>query len=428
MKVTFYPRGKFVQARISDGTKVNYRLSTGIKVRTEHKFVKGKFVGNTPEIQLLNTELERHRFVLSDLYTKYRDLERIKKHYNFESVVEDKSLDEGNYDLIDLLREYVRMMRSGEMKKQNGMKFSDSSFRAYDNSVYHITGYSQIVGSIDLSKFMFTDHASMRKAKARFDDYFKGFDNYLIDLQFVQTTRSNIFNNIVIMLNHWQRELCITLPKITFVPVCENPILALPSDFVSKFVNDSHKIYSTLNKHLKYTWEVCATILITSLRVNDALSLSFKDFHREGDKLYLMKFNKKTGAMTHIPLPEKIRKVYDDNLAYNSDIYSMKGNSNMLYQNIPILFAMYEEMHDIVNVRSFGIHGEPLCETKPWYKAVHPHLLRKTAITNMIASGIEDRFVKFASGHSPNSPVFERYVAFVNQRYNNQMEEYYKKL
>lgn len=428
MKITFYARGKFVQARISDGTKVNYRLSTGIKIRPEHKFVKGKFVGNTPEIQLLNTDLERNRFVLSDLYTKYRDLERIKLNYNFD-IVEDEPMEEGNYDMIDLLKEYIRRARSGEITKKNKKPFSDNTIRSYETAVYHLTGYSQLTGSLDLSKFAFGDQASKMKSKGKYDEYFKGFDKYLIDLEFRQTTRSNTFNAIVIMLKYWQEELCMTLPRITFVPVCENPILVLPSEFVSKFINDTDKVYDRLNGYLKYAWEICATILITTLRVTDAISLSKKDLHFEGEKMYIMKFNKKTGAMTHIPLPDKLRKVYNDNLAYHGDIYSMKGNTNNLYKYIPILFAMYSEMHEIVNVRSFGIHGEPISDTKPWYQAVHPHLLRKTAITNMIASGMDARNVRFASGHTDGSMAFERrYVGFVNQRFNSQMEQYYSKL
>jgi hypothetical protein len=55
-------------------------------------------------------------------------------------------------------------------------------------------------------------------------------------------------------------------------------------------------------------------------------------------------------------------------------------------------------------------------------------MLRKTAITNMGALGMEDSTIKLMSGHTANSKHYERYKAYNNRRHNKDMEKYLAEL
>ena len=89
---------------------------------------------------------------------------------------------------------------------------------------------------------------------------------------------------------------------------------------------------------------------------------------------------------------------------------------------------MYDDMHETVSVAELDIKGNEHVITKQLWEWVHPHLLRKTAITTMIYNKVPERFIKFASGHTTNSNAFERYVGHVEKYYKSEINDYYGKM
>lgn len=430
MKVTFYLRGSVIQSRISDGAKINYRFSTGIKVPGYLKFDNGQFIGNSPEIQGLNNDLTRHKFILTDLYLTHKDYEKIKNFYNAlvtEKPVEEE-FEEGSYDILSLAKEYLRLATRGDVKSKKHKPLTPSSINVYRNVINTFAEFCYIHGSIDIREFEIHHTMDVMKRKSiqkRFNDYFSSFDKYMISHELIHNTRSSYLTVIGTVLGYWKKEFLLQLPTYRFEAVKSNPIVTLDPEFVSEFYNDMDT-YNKLNDRMKVVWEVCATILVTTLRLNDAISLKWENFVVQKDKMLLNKLNKKTHAETMVLMPPNLSRIFMENMSKHNSIWSYKPNRDIVTSNIKHLFSMYPQMHKIVTVWKFGLNGEEISKTLPFFEAVHPHLLRKTAITTMLASGMKDRHVKFASGHSSSSNSFERYVGFVEKVFNKERENYFK--
>lgn len=426
MTVSFAKRGQIIQARLTDRT-VSIRLSTGIKAPEHLNFSKGKFIGNSPEVVALNNELNRQRVKLTDLYQVYRgNAEKIKAHFNPDIVAEP--VDTESYDMIELLKQFIKLALKGDIRTKTNRPLSPSTITTYTNALKAIAEFAKMAGSLDLVEMSINPRDEIRKKMDiadKWNRYFREFDDWMIDEGYLISSRSCYLLNIGVMLSHWKNKFFLQLPKIQAHHIDPNPIVVLEPNFVRHFLTDE-KTYQSLEGVLKYTWEVCATILITTMRIDDAIKMSISDLHVTKDAMFLSKMNGKTREYTDVPIPKFLEKIYRENLTKNGSIYCMKGRYDIVRSNINKLFKLYPEMHEITTMKKFGAHGEEVTEVGPMYDHVHPHMLRKTAITTMMYYKVSERHIKFCSGHTPNSTAFERYVAFVEKHFKNEVHDYYK--
>jgi site-specific recombinase XerD len=56
------------------------------------------------------------------------------------------------------------------------------------------------------------------------------------------------------------------------------------------------------------------------------------------------------------------------------------------------------------------------------------HMMRRTAITNMLRLGMQERVVREISGHAQSSKEFQRYVDVSRSFLNEQLDGYFGKL
>lgn len=407
MKISFYQRGGIMQARISDGP-TQFRLSTGVKA--SHNSLKA--------------ELDAHKAKLKQLYLKYGDLGCIKEEYHYTPEP-----DHTDYTLESLLKSYVIKMREGQITTKMGRPFSAESIRTY---AYVSTLYAEYASkkSIKLPNYH-VDPSWPIDRKHRigenFNKYFKGFDEWLIDKNHGMKSRFNTFNIIGIVAHYWSEILFLNIPKVMRMPNVAKPIVTFPPDFVMRFLNDEGKVYDKLDPEKRMVWEISATILITTMRVGDAISLKPSDFNMVNDTMFLNKRNSKTNAMSQSPLPKLLTDKYKANLARYGSIYSITPTKTKIYEHMKALFMTYKELHECFTISKLGVKGENVTESKPLYEWAHPHLLRKTSITTMIANKVPDRHIKFLSGHSENSSSYGYYVGHVEKHYNSDMTDYFNK-
>lgn len=427
MTITFYPRGKIIQARLSKGSKA-IRISTAIMIEPHHKFVGQKFVGNTAEVLELNAELSRHKFKLAELLGLYGlDFIKIKENYNErppEIPSEDTTL------LHDLLRKYVKMMATGEVLSSSKKMYSPSSINLYRYATDVAREFAFFYKPIDIAKYHIPyDWSSEQKQQLaeKFSLYFKKFEDFMIDRGNSIKSRSELMNMVGVMLNYWANKFFYTLPKIPRLQSHEKAIVVFPPEFVSKFLTDL-KTYENLSPQFKTVWEVSATILITTLRIGDAMSLDWHNLIINPKQVYLKKKNEKTGVLSEMPLPQFLSDIYRENMARYNRVYTLKPTKELIYQHINSLFKMYEDTHESVSVSQVDVRGNEFIVSKPLWEWVHPHMLRKTAITTMIYNKVPERFIKFASGHSVGSNAFERYVGHVERYYKSEINDYYGKM
>lgn len=421
MTISFFQRGTKVAARVSDGKKC-YRVTTGLSIPHHIKFTR-RFEGRSREVEVLNNELAKHRVMLSEVYREF-GAEGLKSRYNAPEPAEE------NFLVHDLAKRYVQMMRTGELKTKRGKNYSIMSSNSFSYVAKLLSEYAMFHGALDLSKCHIDGNLSLEKKKeisSRFGSYFKSFEDYLISKQIGIKSRGTIMNASGIIVKHWADQFFFIIPKVHRLEQVIKPIVVLPPELVSKFLSDTN-LYHSLDKDMRTAWEVSATILITTMRVSDVLSLNEKHLVFNKDQAFLNKKNQKTGAFSQMPLPKFLSDIYRDNLSRHGRVFSEIPNKFHLYYQMRDLFRMFDECHEVYTVSKLGVRGEEEYESKPLYDWVHPHMLRKTAITTMLYNGVPERFIKFASGHTENSQAFGLYVGHNEKNFKNEVLNYYKNI
>lgn len=429
MKVSFFERGNKLQVRVPY-RGAYLRLSTGIKIMPYVQFLKTKqqFKGGD-EAKALNMELDRHRLFIIEVLRGGYDLK--KEYENFTQPTEVVAEQE-DYTLLGLCNKYIADASKGVIKKRDGNRIKPSTIDAFRFATNVLNEYRGLGGNIDLLEYNLSNIQDIQKKKAmadRWTRYFNGMLEYMRSRDFKINSRSVVMLNIGIIVNHYAKEFFIMVPPIPKVKQVDNPIIVLDDEFLfgTFLVDDT---YSKLEGNLRFVWEVCATIIITTMRISDVVSLEWKHMVDRKDGLFLAKLNEKTGANTNMIIPKKLADIFRENMAKHQDIFTpVEGNrSDVVYTYIEKLFSMYPELEHSVSASMVNVQGNMEMVTKKLYEWVKPHMLRKTAITSLLNNGVSEGHVKFASGHSKNSKAFEKYRAFNDRNFNNELNNYYGKM
>ena len=178
----------------------------------------------------------------------------------------------------------------------------------------------------------------------------------------------------------------------------------------------------------KFMWEVCATMMITSLRISDAINLKPADFRWVDGEMFMMRENTKTGEETTLPLPEVLAEKFTYNVNKYGQVFTPIEFVPVYHfrRNFKSFFQRYPEMHETLTYRKLDARGNKITITQRYYELVHPHMLRKTAITSMIKNGVSIDHVRFASGHK--SEAINRYIGWIDRTHKTEVKGYYKNM
>lgn len=429
MKVSFFTRGNKLQVRVPHNGGY-LRLTTGIEIPENVKFLSTKqlFQGKGDEAKQMNAELDRHRLFIRDVVAGGFDLKReydgFVKPTTFVNEVE-------SFELVHLFNKYISDATNGAIKKRDGSRLKPSTIQAFRFTASVIRDYTRVAGTLMVDEFNLSNIQSIQTKRALADKwtkYFNGFVEYMRAREFKMSSRWSAMLNTKIVMHHFEKEYYFVLPEVPKVNNVENPIIVLEPEFVFKFMDGD--VYHKLEGNMRYVWEVSATILVTSMRISDVLSLSWNHLNERKDGLFLSKENEKTGGETNMILPRKLATIFKTNMAkYGSIFTPVSGDKkSVVYNYISKVFKQYDECHVDVSASMPDIDGKGKSVTQKLYDWVTPHMLRKSAITSMLVNGISEDHVKFASGHTPSSKAFERYRAFIDRNFNNQLNDYYSKM
>lgn len=428
MRITFYQRDNTIYSRVCHKTEM-IRITTGIRVPKHVKFLptRERFKGSTPDVPELNADLDRQRAIISDLFAKYGSLESVKKYYS-QPMFHVQS-DEPTFKFAQLCNKYIDGITNGAITTKAKTKFRISSIRTYQ---FATTTYWRFVAKhkdIDLRDYDLSgkELAQKREIADNMSKHFDKFVAYMIDNDFKINTRADVMTIIMVILAYWERDLFMTLPKPNRVAGYETPIITLPTDFAKALVLDSHKKYDKMSDEMKFLWEISATMLVTSFRISDALSLSKGDISFVNGEAFLIKDNLKTGTETTTPLPRALAERYAHNINHYGDVYTpVVSVMRIVRRSFKEFFAQYPEMHELVTYKRADIIGRKVAVTQKYYELVHPHMLRKTAVTMLIANGVSIDHVRFITGHK--SDAINRYIGWVDKTYKTEVKQYYNKV
>lgn len=327
--------------------------------------------------------------------------------------------------MTELLLRYVDLMRTGEIKTKAGERFKPATIKAYRTSARTYARFSK--KGLPLEGYDMTGKTLEQKQELakKFHRHFDRFIDWMTAEKLSPNSRKDIVNQVGIMVKHWADEYFWVVPKVRKPKGVDTPIITLPISFVKSFVNDQHDLYDTFSPEHRYLWELSATMLVTSLRIGDAMRLRKDDLVID-ESVYLVKENQKTGAMTTLPLPKSLYSRYLNNLQEYGQIYTPvpSPNETFIIRNFKQFFSQYPKMREEITYKATDHEGNKLMMTSRFCDIVHPHMLRKTAITSMLANGVSLDHVKFASGHK--SDAIKRYQGWVDSTHKSEINNYYE--
>lgn len=407
MTLSYYPRGGSLYVRLTIN-KVPYRFAAKIQMPIDIAFDgrRQAFKGTTTQAMKANSLIAESKALIMSIASRV-DPSDIKDvyHREFNAVAEDTPAQALNVGRI--IKEYYL---GG--KNAKGKQYAEMSLKLFKTA--H-SSYLKWGKDIDLSKFDMTntDISSRKVIGERWFKAWRDYDEFMSEeLECGSNTRAGYLRLINVAVEWAKDKYYLALPKPYMVDTEDVPIVVLDPSFVKSFIRKQG-----LDQLM---FEVSAMILTTTLRMSDIESLRPQHFVKVEGSFHLRKRNKKTGAMTTIPLHPVVSEFLSHNISTYGSVFCKKVNHWVVREQMPEFFSQFPECQEMTTVVRKGREI-----VRPLWEYCKPHMLRKSAITTMIYDGVDTRFIKFASGHSQNSPSFERYVAHVDRVFRNKLAEYY---
>jgi len=413
-----------------------YRLSTGIKVPTGASVTKdgNMLAGRDTATMVLNGKLiglmsDVKMILMGDGGIEER-IRLVKRRLaNDTHEVNDKTV-----LLSDYATRFVYSVEEGDVVSRSGKRLSPSILNVY-RSVCGIIQDMKAQGSdLDLTAVDLSGKPLDKRQEAASTTrrYYRRFHDYMIENEYRMTTQTTYLSVLLRFIRYAENEYLFQIDK-TFPKQTELvPIVALTPDIVKDFMALNPADIS--DPYQRFAYEASYVILITSLRLIDALNLNIHNIAMvDGQPMLFSYINQKTGERTNTPIPMRLYSILRTNWDTFGSVYCMRPNYSLakkiLGDAMPKLFAMLPSTQAQITVSRLKPDGQTY-ETisKPLYQYVRPHMLRKSAITAMLHSGVSERIVKYSSGHTGNSKSFSRYVAYVEQVYNKEISEYQKSI
>lgn len=320
----------------------------------------------------------------------------------------------GSLFFSDFMEAKIKALDRGEVKSARGSRLSDKSIRSYTSALRTYSKFVKLQGyDIDLYEMdlMSKDVAARQRIVERSSKYWAGFVDYMVRSGFMPNAQQSIARFLGVFLRHAEKDLAISLYRDIRVQGEKYPIVVLPVDFYSRFVTDEAGMYDQFNDFDKAMYEIAAVILVTTLRISDAIDLAPENFTPTENGADMEVVNRKTGERTVGTIPYILWGKLSDNIRNYGRVYRKWVPIHAV--NLQAMFAKYPELQATKSVERMAPDRRSTERvTKPLYEFMSPHALRRTAITTMLAMGVPDRQVKHLSGHTGDSRSFEKYVSF----------------
>jgi integrase len=432
---SFFIRNKTIYLRYSERYKT-YRLSTGIKVQANSVIDKDGLLlqGRDRFSMVINSRLiqlmaEIKQVLISDkpIDERIADVKRILSP-DLDVPVDD------TVTVLSYAKKVYNMAASGILITRSGTRHTEQSCNVIRTLVKHLDavalrGLTLNLYEVDLNS---KPVDKRREAAMRTREFYAAFKNYLSSVGLRVTTQSKYIETLLFVIGVAEKELLISIDKQIYRQKEEVPVVALTPEIVKDFMALDPSTITDVD--IRYCYEVSYVILISSLRLSDAISLTINNIAMmDGQPVLFGYVNKKTGERTNTPIPMRLYNMLKKNYETFGSVYCSSHGYHaaeyVLTRTLPSLFKMLPSTHTPISVSRLKPDGVTYeHDSKPMYEYVRPHMLRRSAITSMLYSGVPERIVKFSSGHTGNSKSFERYVAYVDKVYNKEMVEYQRKI
>lgn len=338
-----------------------------------------------------------------------------------------------SHPLLPMFGQFITDGAKGKRTKPNGEYIKPQTLKQYENT------YILLIRFCGKHSFLWRvyDYQKLTKRERIAEaNYWKKFErlftNYLhTERQAHDNYTAYVFKQLKTFFHYLNKQRLIdTGPYFKLFKIIkqEIPVTALSRDNLLKLIYDK-QFEESIPKNLQVSKDMFVFGCTCALRFSDLMLLKPLNLEQVNEEWYLKTQSKKTGAMQSVKLP-----------AYAVDI-AMKYHSprnRFLFPRIALFnFNLHikkigvamELTHLVSKSRSkMGLIKADRQAEVPFFQTMSSHLMRRTAITNMLTLGMPENLVKHISGHAGDSKSFHRYVAYSQTYMNGELDKVYEKM
>ena len=411
----------------------SFRLSTGRKILTGYRIDKRTRLLDKKDRYAMQTNTQMVK-LLSDAelitLTERSVEERLRA---LKTLTGGTEADEDEMYLTDYIRTYIESLENGRIKTKKGKMTTKATLRIVYAIMKRVNELrlNGVVLPLKACDLTGVEQSKRREIADKTVLFYTAFHNQMINDRMAVTSQSRYMDYLRTIIHQAEKDMLIKIFTEYSMLKEELPVTTLTPEMVKSFLRID---YNTLPEHLKMPYELSFVILITSLRVGDAMRLTFNDFSVIDGKHVIYGYkNRKTQSRTTSPVPERLYLILKSNHDRTGSIYSFTGSFQMMRntasEGMKEIMRMIPECSQEISIVRLSPDGKTEVRvTKPLWSMAHPHMLRKTAITTMLHAGVDHHFIKNLSGHADKSTSFGRYVGYVEQTHNTVISDYQEKL
>lgn len=433
---TIYERNNVLQIRINGGLhNHNIRFSLGVPViglkfdqeKCKCSVLSELGINTNNTIRDVQRVMER-LFVSESGLTldtfKKSVLETIDPNkYRFAN---DK---EGN--LFDCIKGYLKFCKSGGTKSSASLPMSQTTIKLYEEFIILYEEFLKEHSDINLYSVSVHTITDLRERKRRvqlINQHLISFKQYLIVNKMHPNTQYLYLARLVAVINWYaKKEVLVVQYEVPAKKTETERVFLDPEDIKAIFLN--YKIREHLETKHKFYFDFSLIGLTTALRRKDILNLKPTDFKKVSGRFFVTNKNNKTNADTLAQIPKFIFNIVEENVQKTGNVLGIfeenfvKSISGSLCHtfNQPE-FPSLQRSHTISITNPDGKTQRQ--RTKKLFEMITPHVLRRSAITAMLVSGVEEGTVKKMSGHVRDSEAFNVYVGHVQSHFEKEGNKY----
>ena len=334
------------------------------------------------------------------------------------------------YNLLAFYQQYIKDTAKGKRTKPNGELIKPQSVNNYNYTFNLLQEFEQLYEYPLRIKEYSRLNSRERVSEANYWKKFnQKFMNYLYSYRKVYDNYAGtVVKQIKAFFRYVNNERLIdTGPYYKSLKAMkeEVPVTALSRENLIQLIYDK-EFEQLLAPNLQISKDMFVFGCTVALRFSDLSALTSANFELQDGQWYMKTLSKKTKTYVTVKLP-----------AYAVDIL-LKYRTNTkkpLFRKISLLNfnkhlkLLGEQMgliQPVIRARSRkGIIQDTKEKAPRFCDLMSSHLMRRTAITNMLTLGMPEVLIKHISGHIGNSKSFYRYVNYSQAYMNTELDKVY---
>lgn len=340
-------------------------------------------------------------------------------------------------DLLDEFRSFIIQCQKGKRRNKNGSKITPGSVRKFQVTLNKLEEFSNMK-SFDLRIKINSkpNQKFIQAEKIYWTKFYIKFTRFLYeDLDCYDNYVGSVIKDIRTFFNYLLIEKNIAVGNFykSFYVAHENiQILTISPEQLNFLINDQN-FESSLRPVLKKVKDIFVAGCTLGLRYSDLINLRKYNLEIFGNALYIKVQSLKTKTYTRIKAPDYLLQIFNK--------YSKRGKTLLPYFNLVRLNIYLKELAEFANwtgetikTRQKKGRSEIIYKSRKqknyhrFCDLVSSHMMRRSAITNLLTLQMPEHLVRKISGHAPNSKEFHKYVAISQEYMDIESDKVFDKL